>query len=79
MVHWKNKTQEVWDTGSELTLRARNPEHSHDPFIGTGVFGSQEMNGELTKVWLMVGPLDLWIHTWSADHFSRSWVDRVGS
>lgn len=33
MVHWKNITQEVWDTGSELTLIARGPEHSHDLFL----------------------------------------------
>lgn len=51
-VHWKNITQEVLDTGSELALIARDPEHSHDPFVGLRAYGSKEMNGELTKVQL---------------------------
>lgn len=57
MVHWENITQEVLDTRSELTLIARDSEHFHDLFVRMGAYGSKEMNGELTKAQLTVGPL----------------------
>lgn len=36
---------------------ARDSEHFHDLFVRMGAYGSKEMNGELTKAQLTVGPL----------------------
>lgn len=46
--------QEVLDTGSELTLIARDSKHSHGPSVRVGACGSQVISEVLTKAQLTV-------------------------
>ena len=48
-------SQELLDTGSELTLSPGDPQHYCSPLAQVGAYGGQVINGVLAQVHLLVG------------------------